>query len=658
MERKGNRLIEETSPYLLQHAHNPVDWYPWGDEALKRAKMEQKPILLSIGYAACHWCHVMEHESFEDEDTAAFMNENFVCIKVDREERPDVDAIYMDAVQVMTGHGGWPMTVFLTPDQVPFFGGTYFPPTDRGGLPSFRRVLEGVAEAWRERREEAVSQATRLHEHLQSMAKPAPSREPLDDSLITRGAALILENFDERYGGFGGPPKFPQASVLDFMLRATARGVPDLRSPLERTLEHMALGGVYDHIGGGFHRYAVDAAWLVPHFEKMLYDNALLARVYTRAWQAWKQPLMKRTAIETLEYLLRDMRDSDGGFFSSEDADSEGEEGKFYVWEYDAFMAIAPDAAEYYSVTKEGNWEGRNILTGRKEDPSPEAREKLLEARGSRERPGLDDKILASWNGLAIAAMAEAGTVFNRPDFVDAARRAASFVLNRMSDDQGGLRHSFREGRATVTGMLEDYAYLSDGLLSLWESTFEIEWLEACRKLAEAMLSRFWDETEDGMFTTASDHEQLILRQKEVAESATPSPNAIASLVLQRLAVLTGDENYARRGRDALRVARLYMERAPQATASSLSALDFYLSTPKEIVIAGDLQSAEARSLLDVVWSRYLPNRVMASAAPGLETLLTQGKEPLNGSPAAYVCENYTCKAPTSDPAELAAQLS
>jgi uncharacterized protein YyaL (SSP411 family) len=650
--RRPNRLIQETSPYLRQHAYNPVDWYPWGPEALDRAKTDDKPVLLSIGYAACHWCHVMERESFEDPEIAALMNENFVCIKVDREERPDIDSIYMDAVQAMTGQGGWPMTMFLTPEGRPFYGGTYFPPRDSHGLPSFRRLLESVSEAWRERRRELEDQGTKLVEHIASLSAPEPSPEPLTTGLITKAASSITTPYDEVHGGFGGPPKFPQAPVLGFLLR---RPDPDVRRMLFHTLDEMARGGIYDHLGGGFHRYSVDEAWLVPHFEKMLYDNAQLARLYANAWQATKEPLYQRVAGETLEYLIRDMRHEAGGFYSSEDADSEGVEGKFYVWSHDEFMEIAPEAADYYRVSPEGNFEGSTILTAPSDEPPAEARARLMEARAKRIRPGLDDKILTSWNGLAIAAFAEAGAAFKRSDFVEAAREAAGFILQELQQ-KGRLLHSYKDGKARVLGMLEDYAYLTDGLLSLWEATFESQWLDECARLCREMLELFSDESGAGLFSTGRDHEQLIVRQKEVVESATPSPMAVAALTLQRLGALTGNQDYATEGGNILRLAHHYMERAPRAVPSYLSALDFWLSTPKEIVISAR-DAPASTELFDTVWQTYLPNRVVAASPPGLDSPLMEGKSPIDGRPTAYVCERYVCKAPTTDADELMAQL-
>jgi uncharacterized protein YyaL (SSP411 family) len=657
-ERRANRLIRETSPYLLQHAYNPVDWYPWGEEALSRSKAEDKPILLSIGYAACHWCHVMERESFEDEQTAAFMNEHFICIKVDREERPDLDSIYMDAVQTLAGQGGWPMTMFLTPEGAPFFGGTYFPPTDRHGLPSFRRVLESVARAWNEQREDIARQGAKVVERLKAVAASArPSDEPLGGGLIGGIVSALWPSFDREMGGFGHAPKFPQPPTLELLLRAAAGGSARAGEMAELTLRRMALGGIYDQVGGGFHRYSVDRAWLVPHFEKMLYDNAQLARLYAHAWQAWRTPLYRRIAEETLEYLLRDMRSPEDGFYSSEDADSEGEEGTFYLWSLDEVSELAPEAVDYYRVTSRGNFEGRNILTAAADEPPVDARNVLLEARSARVRPGRDDKVLTSWNGLAITALAESGAALVRPDWIEAARRAAAFVLDRLVDPRGRLLHSFKDGQARVLGMLEDYAYLAEALFTLWEVTFEPRWIEECRRLCDRMLELFWDARDGGFYSTGSDHEQLILRPKELLESVVPSPNAVASLVLQKLAVLTGNRNYAKRGVEVLRVARPFMERAPQATAAFLAALDFSLSAPREIVFVGDRTDPAASALLEEIWQRFLPNKVVAGSPPGIDSPMLEGKRERNGHPTVFVCEGFTCQAPTTDPKVLASQL-
>ncbi|MGH2706976.1 MAG: thioredoxin domain-containing protein [Actinomycetota bacterium] len=569
---QANRLIHETSPYLLQHAYNPVDWYPWGEEALARSRAQDRPILLSIGYAACHWCHVMERESFEDPQTAVFMNEHFICIKVDREERPDLDSIYMDAVQTLAGQGGWPMTMFLTPEGAPFFGGTYFPPLDRHGLPSFRRVLEGVVRAWTEQREEITRQGALVVERLKAIAASVrPSDEPLVQGLIGGAVSSLWSNFDRDMGGFGNAPKFPQPPTLELLLRAAADGSERAGEMVNLTLRRMALGGIYDQVGGGFHRYSVDRAWLVPHFEKMLYDNAQLARLYTHAWQAWKTPLYRRVAQETLEYLLRDMRSVEGGFYSSEDADSEGEEGTFYLWSLDEISKVAPEAIDHYRVSARGNFESRNILTAAGDEPADEARSALLAARSARTRPERDDKILTSWNGLALTALAEAGAALGRPDWVEAACQGGAFILDHLVDARGRLLHSYKDGQARVLGMLEDYAYLAEALFTLWEVTFEPRWIEECARLCDQMVELFWDPTDGGFFSTGSDHERLILRPKEIFESVVPSPNALASLVLQKLAILSGNRDHAARGVKILAVARPFMERAPQATSVFLA---------------------------------------------------------------------------------------
>jgi uncharacterized protein len=663
--QKANRLADETSPYLLQHAYNPVDWFPWGEEALGAAREMNRPILLSIGYAACHWCHVMERESFEDHETAALMNDGFICIKVDREERPDLDAIYMDAIQAMTGQGGWPMTVFLTPDGVPFYGGTYFPPSDRQGLPSFRKVLQAVLRVWESQRDEVVEQGQQIVAQIERFSRVVPSDEPLSRSLLDGAVEAIARVFDSGLGGFGSAPKFPQPPVLEFLLRMGGSGDARASGMVEITLRMMALGGIYDQIGGGFARYSVDANWLVPHFEKMLYDNAQLARVYTRAWQLLKAPLFKRIAEETLGYLIRDMRDPYGGFYSSEDADSEGEEGKFYVWSYEEFMSLAPEAANYYGVTPQGNFEGANILTASGDEPPNASREKLFGARALRVRPGRDEKILTSWNALAISAMAEAGAAFGRRDFVDKASDAANFLLDKSSAPEGRLYHSYKDGRVGVLGLLEDYAYLAEALLTLWEVTFDPRWFNKSGDLILQMIELFWDPDQGGFFSTGSDHERLILRQKEIIESVTPSPNAVAALAMQRLSLLNDDSSLADQSKTVLQMAYNHMARAPQACATFLSALDFLLSTPKEIVIVGEgdgggrlADQPGAQPLLNVVWGRFLPNRVLAGAPPGIDSPLLEGKEPIGGRTTAFVCEHYACQRPTSDPNELERQLA
>jgi uncharacterized protein YyaL (SSP411 family) len=652
----ANRLIDETSPYLLQHAHNPVDWYPWGPEVLERAKSENRALFISIGYAACHWCHVMERESFEDPEIARVMNENFVCIKVDREERPDIDAIYMDAVQALTGQGGWPMSVWASPEGVPFYGGTYFPPADRPGLPSFRRVLEGVSRAWEENGPAIVEEGRELVRRIAESNQPPRAEGDLTPELLSGAVRSLARVFDRQNGGFGRAPKFPQPPVLELLLRRAGAGDESAAEMIRATLRKMALGGIYDQLGGGFARYTVDATWLTPHFEKMLYDNAQLARLYTRAWQWDHSPLNRRVAEETLGYLLRDMHDATGGFYASEDADSEGHEGKFYVWSHDEFRNLAPEAAGYYGITPEGNFEGASILTAASADPPAEARQKLFEARALRVRPGRDEKILTSWNGLTIGALAEAGAAFGRPELIAEGAKTGRFLLDSARDEHGRLLHSYKDGRARVLGMLEDYAYLAEGTLALWEATFDPQWLDATRELTGQMVELFWDDELSGFFTTGKDHEKLILRQKEIIESVTPSPNAVAGLVMLRLALLTGDEDLTAKGEAVLKLALPYMARLPQAVCSFLSALDFHQSTPKEIVIVGP--RPEADPLIEQIWNRYLPNKVVAGSPPGTESPLLEDKVAIGGRPTAYVCEHFACKAPTSDPEVLAAQLS
>ncbi|HYN99171.1 MAG TPA: thioredoxin domain-containing protein, partial [Actinomycetota bacterium] len=615
------------------------------------------PILLSVGYSACHWCHVMERESFEDEETARMMNEHFVNIKVDREERPDIDSIYMSAVQALTRSGGWPMTVFMTPDGAPFYGGTYFPPVPGRGMPSFQQVLLSLADAYENRRDEVLRSAEGVREYLQAATGAALPKSAVGAELLDNAAASLMGELDRRFGGFGGAPKFPQAMNLEVLLRHHHRtGDGDALSGVELTLRAMANGGIYDQLGGGFARYTVDSNWLTPHFEKMLYDNGQLIRLYTRAWQLDHSPLYQRVVTESLEYLTRDMQDANGGFYASEDADSEGHEGKFYVWSYDEFMSLAPEAADYYGVTPQGNFEGSNILTAASDDAPAEARQKLFEARTGRVRPGRDEKILTSWNGLAISAFAEAGAAFGRPDLIEQGARAARFLLDNARNDTGRLMHSYKDGQARVLAMLEDYAYLAEGVLALWEVTFDPRWLDAARELTASMLDLFWDDEESGFFSTGSDHEKLILRQKEIIESVTPSPNAVAATVMQRLALLTGDEQMTAKAEAVLKLAGIYIDRVPQAVSTFLSALDFHLSTPKEIVVVGPRPDADP--LLEVIWTRYLPNKVVAGSPPGIDSPLLEDKVAINGKPTAFVCEHFACKAPTSDPKVLAGQLA
>jgi uncharacterized protein YyaL (SSP411 family) len=666
----SNRLINATSPYLLQHAHNPVDWHEWGAEALERARREDKPILLSVGYAACHWCHVMERESFEDDETARLMNENFVCVKVDREERPDLDAIYMDAVQAMTGSGGWPMTVFLTPGGEPFFAGTYFPPEDRHGLPGFRRVLQATADAWRDQREQVLTQGKRIIEAIGRTSSLPGSHQPLSEDLLRQAYGELARMFDPQWGGFGGAPKFPQPMTLEFLLRCHLHGYSEALGMVTLTLDRMAAGGIRDHVGGGFHRYAVDGRWLVPHFEKMLYDNAQLARLFLHVWQVTGEDRYRAVAVDTLEYLLREMRHTEGGFFSAQDADSEGEEGTFYVWRWEDVVQVAGEkVARFFGAAPEGNWEdGKNVLWLPEAASAPpadleESRRRLLEAREARPRPATDDKVLASWNGLAIQAFAEAGRALDEPRYVDAAAAAATFVLSRLRRDDGRLLRAGREGRTSGPAYADDYATMAAACLALYEATFEVRWMADARSLADDLIRLFGDEDRGGFFQAGSDAEALVLRPKELFDNAVPSGNSVAAEVLQRLAHLTGEERYERAGVGALRVVRDLLTRAPSMFGHALGALDLYLSPAKEVAVVGDPNTQETMRLVREVWSRYLPNAVLAVSRAGDEeaarvVALLAGREPLDDKPAAYVCERFTCKLPVSDPKDLAAQLA
>jgi uncharacterized protein len=675
-----NRLIDETSPYLLQHAHNPVDWYPWGPEALERARTEDRPILLSVGYSACHWCHVMEHESFEDEQIAALMNENFVCVKVDREERPDVDTIYMNAVQMMTGHGGWPMTVFLTPDLRPFYGGTYYPPVDRQGMPGFPRILLTIADAYKNRRADITNSATTITSELKKINRFVESGEMLTTDVLNKAFSGLAANFDDVDGGFGRAPKFPPSMTLMFLLRCYHRTKSQQALEMvEITLQKMAAGGMYDHLGGGFARYSVDAHWLVPHFEKMLYDNALLARIYLYAYQETKNPLYKRVAEETLEYIIRDMTDRTGAFYSSEDADSEGEEGKFYVWTKAEVMEIlgAEDGqifCEFYDVTEGGNFEhGKSILhtpqsveeysaaTGRDVDrvraTIASGRKRLFNVREGRVRPGRDEKSLAAWNGLMLTAFAEAANVLDRDDYKQVAIRNADFLAEHLMKD-GRLLRTYKSGRSKLNGYLEDYAYVLEGMVALYEATFDLKYFDLAQSLAGAMISQFRDEASGGFFFTSNDHEELITRTKDYFDNAVPSGNSVAALALLKLGLLTGDHEYQLCAVSILRTMQHTMSRHPSAFGYLLSALDFYLSEPREIAIVGKLHSHEVRGFIREIYSNYLPNKVLAAAEPDDQRAMDKiklllGRTEVDGSAAAYVCRNYTCSLPATNIEEL-----
>jgi uncharacterized protein YyaL (SSP411 family) len=646
-----NRLAQETSPYLLQHRDNPVDWYPWGAQALVRAREEDRPILLSVGYSACHWCHVMERESFEDPGTAAFMNEHFVSVKVDREERPDVDALYMEAVQAMSGHGGWPMTVFLDPDGVPFYGGTYFPPDEGRGMPSFRMVMEAVVDAFATKRDELRERAPQMRARLGAIGAVEPDPDSPDAALLDQAIEGLRAAADLDRGGFGGAPKFPPASALELLL---ARGVAE---PVEKTLDAMLAGGIYDQLGGGFSRYSVDAAWLVPHFEKMLYDNALLARAYLHGWQALGHERYRRACEETLDWMLREMRGPEGGFHSALDADSEGEEGRFYVWTPAQIGEVLGDQAdeivEFYGVSERGNFEGSNVLhlAGGAEAPEPaglaEARAALLAARAKRVRPGLDDKRLASWNALAIAALAEAGAVLERDDYLEAARRCAEFVLGSMRDPDGRLLRTYKDGEARLNAYLEDHAFLIEALLTLYEATFEQRWFDQAQALADTTIARFGDPDRGGFYSTSDDHEELIARRKEIGDHPLPSGNSSAAMALLRLAALTGERAYEQQAESVFRLFAKPASQHPEPFAHLLRALDFHLSPTKEIALIGD----DLTQLAKVVRSAYRPHIVLAGGPENTATpALLQGRSAVDRRPTAYVCERFTCKAPVTDP--------
>jgi uncharacterized protein YyaL (SSP411 family) len=681
----ANRLADETSPYLLQHKDNPVDWYPWGEEALRKAREEDRPILLSVGYSACHWCHVMERESFEDEGTARMMNEHFVNIKVDREERPDIDSIYMSAVQALTRSGGWPMTVFMTPDGAPFYGGTYFPPTPRGGLPSFQQLLLTLADAYENRREEVLQSARSVRDYLQAATGAAmPKAETAGEALLDAAAADLLDQHDDRFGGFGGAPKFPQPMNLEVLLRHHRRtGDRGALAAVETTLRRMADGGIYDHLGGGFARYSVDAYWLVPHFEKMLYDNALLARIYLEAHQATGDPFYRRVAEETLDYVLRDMTSPEGGFYSAEDADSEGEEGKFYVWTPKEIEGVLdPDDAKlalrYWDVTEGGNFEGKNILNVPRPPEvvadefalSPEElwdkivgiREKLFAFREERVRPGRDEKVLAAWNGLMLRSFALAARVTGREDYHEAAVRNATFLLENMKTD-GRLHRSHKDGRARFNGYLEDYAMVADGLVGLYEATFETRWLAEADNLCDAMNELFWDEGRRAFYDTPADHEELVTRPRDVYDNATPSGNSVAVEVMLRLALLLDRNDYRERAEEVLEEMAGGMEKIPSAFGRLLAALDFATSGTREVAIIGEPEAPDTLALIEKVYARYLPNKVVAGrreddAEPaGLVPLLAE-RPKREDKATAYVCEGYACQAPTTDPEELARQLA
>lgn len=673
-----NHLINETSPYLLQHAHNPVDWYPWGEEAFAKAKAEDKPVLVSIGYSACHWCHVMEHESFEDEETAAVMNENFVNIKVDMEERPDVDQIYMTFVQLTTGRGGWPMNVFMTAEKLPFFGGTYFPPVNRYNMPSFRQILVSVSEAYRDKRDELLHSANDILGEMRRVGLSEFSPVGLTTEQLDSAFQSFARTFDAANGGFGGAPKFPPSMSLEFLLRYYKRtGNENALEIVRKTCQKMAEGGIYDQLGGGFHRYAVDAIWLAPHFEKMLYDNAQLIRIYLHLFQVTKDGFFKRIAEETLEYVSREMLDEGGAFYSTQDADSEGEEGKFFIWEPEEIKAVLGEEDAqifnfYYDVSEAGNFEEKNILNINNtiadaakalkisEDKLNEVLERgrsaLFEVREKRIKPFRDEKVLTAWNGLMLAAFAEAAAILGRDDLLEIAKRNADFVIENMQID-GRLLRTWKEGKAKLNGYLEDYANFTDGLVELFQASGEHVYLREAKRLADLMITEFWDEESGGFYFTSNDHEELIVRTKDFTDNASPSGNSAAADVFLKLAKLLGDERYERFGVTVLRLTAPQIRRYPNGFGKALAAMEFYLDKVKEIVIIGD----KGNELEREIYAEFLPAKVVVvstqlGAASDLIPLLAE-RAAIGGKATAYVCEDFVCQRPVTSVADLRDQL-
>jgi uncharacterized protein YyaL (SSP411 family) len=649
----ANRLADETSPYLLQHAENPVAWQPWDGQALEQARREDKPILVSIGYSACHWCHVMERESFEDPAVAAVMNEHFVAIKVDREERPDVDALYMEAVQVMTGSGGWPLNAFLTPEGVPFYAGTYFPPRPTQGLPSWRQVLEGVANAWQQDRDNIIDGSERIAERLRATAQITAPDAELDRDSLDLALARTRRAYDATFGGWGSAPKFPHASVIDLLLTLGDREMA------LHTMRRMAAGGIYDQVGGGFSRYSVDARWLVPHFEKMLYDNALLARSYLHGFQVTGDTFFRRICTETLDWALRELRQPEGGFASALDADSEGVEGKYYVWTLDEVRdalgpELAAEAIEHFGMTEAGNFEGRNIPLRAKRDPErlAEIKARLYEVREQRVRPGLDDKRVASWNGLMISALADAGGALERDDYVEAAVACAEFVLRDMRDADGTLLRTYNRGRAKTPAFLEDHAYLLEAFLDLYAATFDPRWFAEAERMAGEIAERFEDRERGGFFSTAAGSEPLLARRKDLEDAPTPSGGSSAAFGLLRLARLTGETRWEDAALGWLRLVHTIAHEHPSSFGHALRALDFHLAPVREVAIVGP----DAAALERTVRGAFRPHVVLAGGEPDGVPLL-EGRGPVDGRAAAHVCERFACRQPVTAPDELAALL-
>ncbi len=676
----SNRLTEETSPYLLQHAHNPVDWYPWGPEALEKAKREDKPIFLSIGYSACHWCHVMAHESFEDPETAKIMNARFVNIKIDREERPDIDALYMKALIALTGHGGWPMSLFLTPDQQPYFGGTYFPPAKKYNRPGFDAVLEEAHDLYHNRNAEVQNRTGRIFEQIQTAAKEPP-REGLGFELIDEAAAILAERFDADFGGFGSGMKFPEPMHYGLLLRHWLRTESQTSLEiLDKSLTKMAEGGIFDQLGGGFHRYSTDRKWLVPHFEKMLYDNALLGNLFLDMFQATKQDIYKETAQRTLDYVLREMTTEEGVFCSSQDADTEGEEGTFYVWELkDVLNALGPRHAKIfaraYGITAAGNFQKKNVLhvkdsmeTIAEEESVPifevqhvlkSGLKTLYDVRNKRQRPFRDEKNITAWNGLVIHALANGYAILHEKKYLDAASRAAGFIWQNLWTDTG-LKRIHKNGVVRIDGCLDDHAYLLEGLIALYEASFEIEWIDRAVLLADRMIEQFWDAKDGGFFMTGNDHEKLITRLKTAADEAIPSANAKAALALFKLAHLTGKDEYAKKGKGVLQAFLDKMEKSPAAYSGCLAALDFHLTLLTEVVFAGPREHPAFAEMQTVLQEDYRPNKITLwneSEAVRERIPLAEGKSAIKGEPAVYLCKQGTCHAPVQSGEALRKQL-
>jgi len=675
----ANRLVRETSPYLLQHAYNPVDWFAWGEEAFEKAKREDKPIFISIGYSACHWCHVMEHESFENADTARLMNGNFVNIKIDLEERPDIDQIYMRFVQMTTGHGGYPLNVFLTPDKLPFFGGTYFPPVPRYQMPSFPEILTSIAEAFRERRDDLLQSANEVLDEIQRVGAVEAAETDLSKDQLDSAFQSFVKNFDAVNGGFGGAPKFPPPMSLEFLLRYYQRTKnKNALQIVEKTCQKMASGGIYDQLGGGFHRYTVDAIWLVPHFEKMLYDNAQLARIYLHLYQATKNEFYKNVAVETLEYIKREMLDPKDGFYTAQDADSEGVEGKFFVWTPEEVSGILGEADAqifnfYFDVSEHGNFEEKNILNvknsiaetaeafGTSEEELKEiikrGREKLFAKREKRVKPFRDEKVITAWNGLMLATFAEASAVLDRTDYLEIARENADFILENLTKD-GFLLRTSKDGQAKLNAYLEDYANFADGLTELYQVSGETKYLKEAGRLANLMITEFWDEDSDGFFFTANNHEKLPVRSKDFYDNATPSGNSVAADLLLKLSHLLGEKKYEQFAVRILRLVTPQIRRYPQAFGRILSALEFHLNPVKEIVIIGK----KGNELEREIWNEYMPSKIVVLANNAEESAefvpLLQERKMIAENPTAFVCENFTCQTPVITVEELKQQLA